>query len=172
MNPQESQNDRWFQAVVARYEGPLLRYAARLVGDVELGRDVVQDTLLQLCRKDRAAVDGHLAEWLFTVCRHRSLDVLRKEIHMTTLTAERAAAQESRELQLTAAAEQRETSQQVQQLLSELTQNQQEVVRLKFQVGLSYREISRITGLSVSNVGYLIHTAIQKLRQRLNIHCP
>ena len=42
-------------------------------------------------------------------------------------------------------------------------------MRLKFQNGLSYKEISRVTELSVSNVGYLIHTAIQKLRQQLEV---
>jgi hypothetical protein len=28
------------------------------------------------------AIDGHAAEWLFTVCRHRALDVARKENRM------------------------------------------------------------------------------------------
>jgi len=37
---------------------------------------------------------------------------------------------------------------------------------LKFQNGLSYREISRITNLSVSNVGVLIHTAIKTMRRQ------
>ena len=55
-----------------RYEGQLVRYAARITGDVERGRDVVQDAFLRLCREDRAKVDGHLAEWLFTVCRRRN----------------------------------------------------------------------------------------------------
>jgi RNA polymerase sigma-70 factor (ECF subfamily) len=49
-----------------------------------------------------------------------------------------------------------------------LPANQQEVVRLKFQNSLSYKEISAITGLSVTNVGYLLHTAIQTLRGKLN----
>jgi RNA polymerase sigma factor (sigma-70 family) len=52
-------------------------------------------------------------------------------------------------------------------LLSRLPPNQQEVVRLKFQNGFSYQEISRITSLSVSNVGFILHTAIKNLRQHL-----
>ena len=38
---------------------------------------------------------------------------------------------------------------------SRLPPNQQEVVRLKFQNGFSYQEISRITSLSVGNVGFI-----------------
>jgi RNA polymerase sigma-70 factor (ECF subfamily) len=51
--------------------------------------------------------------------------------------------------------------------LAGLPASQQEVIRLKFQNGLSYKDIGRITGHSVGNVGYLIHTGIKTLRQRL-----
>ena len=52
-------------------------------------------------------------------------------------------------------------------LLEQLPGNQQEVIRLKFQNGLSYREISGITGLSVSNVGVLIHYGLKAIRQKV-----
>ena len=52
-------------------------------------------------------------------------------------------------------------------LLGRLPPNQQEVVRLKFQNGFSYQEISRITALSVTNVGFILHTAIKALRQEM-----
>jgi RNA polymerase sigma-70 factor (ECF subfamily) len=52
-------------------------------------------------------------------------------------------------------------------LIGRLPHNQQEVVRLKFQNGFSYQEISRITDLSVTNVGFILHTAIKALRQQM-----
>ena len=63
--------------------------------------------------------------------------------------------------------ERRETEDHLLQLVAELSDNQQEVVRLKFQENLSYREIADVTGLSVSNVGFLLHTAVMKLRERM-----
>ncbi|HUT92280.1 MAG TPA: sigma-70 family RNA polymerase sigma factor [Thermoguttaceae bacterium] len=162
-----SDRGRWIRSVVDRYEGQLVRYAARITGDVERGRDVVQDAFLRLCREDRAQVDGHLAEWLFTVCRNRALDVKRKEKRMQSLPVDQAVKQPSGEPDQAIAAEVRDTADHVRRLLETLPENQQEVLRLKFQAGLSYREISRVTELSVSNVGYLIHTAIRKLRDKL-----
>ena len=53
-------------------------------------------------------------------------------------------------------------------ILSTLPANQQEVLRLKFQSDLSYQEISRITSLSVSNVGFLIHTGLKTIRERVH----
>ena len=59
------------------------------------------------------------------------------------------------------------TTRRVTKLIGTLPPNQQEVLRLKFEHGMSYAEISRITQLSVSNVGYLLHVAIKSLGQKL-----
>jgi RNA polymerase sigma factor (sigma-70 family) len=61
--------------------------------------------------------------------------------------------------------ENEETHERLLQMIGELPPNQQEVVRLKFQNGFSYKEIARITELSVTNVGFLIHTAVTRLRR-------
>ena len=90
---------------------------------------------------------------------------------MKTITEDQAARQESRENAQTDATETQDNAQQVLKLVGALSDNQKEVIRLKFQNGLSYRQISDITDLTVSNVGYLIHTAIQKLREQLKVNC-
>jgi RNA polymerase sigma-70 factor (ECF subfamily) len=63
--------------------------------------------------------------------------------------------------------EKRQEENRVLDAFAALSGKQQEVLRLKFQGGLSYAEISRVTGLSVSNIGYIIHTGIQALRTRV-----
>ena len=64
-------------------------------------------------------------------------------------------------------AERRESTARVLHLLDALPPGQREVIRLKFQNGFSYQEISRISGHSVSNVGYLIHVGLKSLRHQL-----
>ena len=56
------------RSILDRYERPLLQYAARLTGDTDRARDVVQETFIRLCAADRAGVEDHVAAWLFTVC--------------------------------------------------------------------------------------------------------
>ena len=156
------------QAAVARHQAPLLRYATRLLhGDADRARDVVQDTFVRLMAQPPEAVDGHVAEWLFTVCRNRTHDVQRKEGRMNQFAegqAERIVAVDPRPGATLERAEQHAA---VLKLISQLPHNQQEVVRLKFQNGFSYQEISRITSLSVGNVGFILHTALKALRQNL-----
>ena len=67
-----------------------------------------------------------------------------------------------------AAAETRksETIRSLLELVEQLPGRDKEIVTLKFQQGLSYREISDVTGLTVSNVGYVLHHALKELKQR------
>lgn len=155
-------------AAVARHRAPLLRYATRLLhGDASRAEDVVQDTFVRLMAQPPAQVDGHVAEWLFTVCRHRVMDILRKEGRMNLFAegqAERLVASEPRP---GAGLERAEQHAAVLRLIDRLPPTQQEVVRLKFQNGFSYQEISRITSLSVTNVGFILHTALKTLRRQM-----
>ena len=162
----ETDRDRapFVRGAVERFEGPLTLYAARLLGDADAARDVVQDTFLKLCVQDHAAVAPRLAEWLFTVCRNRALDVIRKENRMTRLSEEQVQRCLCPSPGPADVAERRELAHRAIGLLEALPVNQREVIRLKFQNGFSYQEISRISGHSVSNVGYLIHAGMKTLR--------
>ena len=88
---------------------------------------------------------------------------------MTTMSEDQAAAQPSREPDQRALTEARDTTDLVEELVKQLPNNQQDVMRLKFQNDLTYREISDVTELSVGNVGYLLHTALQRLRKDLKV---
>ncbi len=155
-------------ALMERYERPLVRYAARITHDVERARDVVQDTFVRLLSTERAPQDNHVAQWLFAVCRNRALDVIRKEKRMSTMSDSFADAQSSGEAAPPAAAEKRETYDRAVDALADLPDVQQEVVRLKFQNGFTYRQIAEITGRSASNVGFLLHTALKTIRGKLD----
>ncbi len=158
-------------ALLARYERPLVRYAQSVTGDVESARDVVQETFIKLARGEMR--DGtspgdearHTEAWLFTVTRNRALDHHRKfsRIIPMPLPEDRP----SGEPGPAAILEQHESANSLFALLDALSPNQREVIRLKFQNDLSYREIADITQLSVTNVGFLLHTGLKKLRELL-----
>jgi len=160
-------DSEWVRAAVAQYEAPLIRYALRFSGDLETARDIVQDTLLKLCRADRSEVEPHLAQWLYTVCRNRAVDVGRKEGRMNHSHTEVADLASERDAAPHAPAERAESYRRVLALLATLPPRQQEVIRLKFQEGLSYKEIAGITQLTANHVGVIIHEGIKTLRARL-----
>lgn len=158
----------WIRAAVDQYEGHLTRYAFRITRNLERAQEVVQETFLRLCRETAGELDGRLGEWLFTVCRNQAFDVYRKERRMTTFTAEQAEAVFSDHTPgPTAAVETSDEASRILFFIDQLPGPQQEVIRLKFQHGLSYQQISQVTGHSVSNVGFLIHRGLKTVRERM-----
>ncbi|MGL4419537.1 MAG: RNA polymerase sigma factor [Gemmataceae bacterium] len=161
----------WVTQAARQFERPLLAYVRRFVVDEHRGRDIVQDAFLQLLKQPRETIEPRLAEWLYTVCRRRAIDIHRKENRMSgfseTLDPPSLRAEPG------AAIEQADTTQAVFAQLAQLPGNQQEAVRLRFQQQFSYREIGSIMGLSESHVGVLLHQALTSLRRTFaepNLH--
>ena len=155
----------WVRDAVTRYQSPLIRYVCRMLGDIEQARDVVQDAFLRLCHQDQVLLEAEVRAWLYAVCRNRAIDILRKERRVVRMDEGDTENQVAAGPSAAEALEENQRRQHLNQAMKELTPPQQEVLRLKFGEGLSYREISRITGFSESNVGFLIHVGVKKLRE-------
>lgn len=164
--PPTADPDAAMRVVVRRYELPLTQYAQRITGCRERARDVVQDTFLRFGQQAPGSLGEEPAKWLFTVCRHRALDLCRKEQRMTYLDPAVTAAEPSADPSPADALARKEAAGFLLRILAKLPPRQQEVIQLKFQNGLSYQEISEVTQLSVSNVGFLIHKGIKALREQ------
>jgi RNA polymerase sigma-70 factor (ECF subfamily) len=151
------------------YESQLIAYANVLLnGDLERARDVVQDTFLRLYLAEAEKVRESVKPWLYTVCRNRAFDMLRKDSRLTfaedavlhSFSDERPDPSQS--------ADTHELYDRAWALLDGLSANQREVIRLKFLHDCSYKDIARITGLTTGNVGFLMHVGLKKLRELLN----
>lgn len=156
--------EKFIQQAIKDYESPLIGYASTILNDIDRARDVVQDTFTRLCQQDLAKVSEGIKSWLFTVCRNRALDVLRKDRRNEPLEDIRWKKVAGPGLQPDEEADQQERSGQLMGYLHRLTNNQREVIILKFQQGLSYKEIQTVTGLTSGNIGFLIHTGLKRLR--------
>ena len=156
--------DQFVEQALAEHEGALVGYAFGIVKDIETARDVVQDTFIKLYNQDPADLQKHLKTWLYTVCRNRALDILRKERRIVSIDEEQVARIESAGPSPRRQADLHERLQQLHDGLHALSPNQREVILLKYQQGLSYKEISSITGLTTGNIGFLLHNGLKKLR--------
>jgi RNA polymerase sigma-70 factor (ECF subfamily) len=149
-----------------RYEPRLLRYAHSLCHDLELSQDAVQDAFIRLARDIRRLEPGDFGAWLFSVCRNRLFDLMRRAGKQQPLDEGFAEEPDAAPLP-DAVAALREDAQHLQQLVARLPAAQRDVVRLRFIGGLSYQEIAGVTKQSAGTVGWLLHEALQSLRK----HC-
>src|SRR5690606_26325592 len=74
-------------ALVEAFQGPLLRYACRLVRDEDRAQDIVQEVFIQYLQSPPRAGDARqLSNWLFRVAHNRAVDLIRKESRMREQT--------------------------------------------------------------------------------------
>jgi RNA polymerase sigma-70 factor, ECF subfamily len=108
-------------------------------------------------RPDRAS----FGTWLFTVARNVAVDHYRSaRVSVPLEDAEGIAAGPTPE----EIAERRSDEERLARLLSGLPDRERELLALKYGAERTNREIARMTGLSESNVGTILHRTVQALR--------
>ncbi|MGD0092408.1 MAG: RNA polymerase sigma factor [Planctomycetota bacterium] len=161
-----------FGAFVERHEGPLLSFAAAFLRDDTLAQDVVQETFLRAAREPQRVLkcqaDGATERnWLLKVARDLSVDNLRRRASEKKAVAKLAAGAETSAQPADAAAQDAEESVRVRAAIDRLRPRLRELLILKVSEQKSYKEIAQITGLTVTNVGFLLHEAMQELGKGL-----
>lgn len=167
MNQSHFTHESSIRDLLAAYESKLIRYAWGITGSREQACDVVQDTFLKLCTTDRSSLDGKLVPWLYTVCRNRAFDVRKKEGRMNGLEPNIAEARPSTAPSPRVIAEHNEDRAAMMEVLGNLPEDQQEIFKLKFEHGMTYREISSVMEMPLSSVSVTLTKALRTMRLRL-----
>lgn len=174
MNPPEHRTEQervaQFESVVAAYEAALLRYAGRIVYDADAVQDVVQNTFIRMLHNWQGewAPGPELSSWLYRVAHNCAVDYLRRETRLQRLHLRHAAERSATEVSaVPGQSAVSEGAERAATALRTLSLREQQLVILKVYEEKSYKEISRITGLTVTNVGYILHHAMKKMAQEL-----
>ena len=110
-------------------------------------------------RKDMA----RFSTWLFTIAHNATVDFLRSRRHQVALEdAEDIAADGTPEEDAARDSDLRRLS----ALSASLSDREQELIALKYGAALDNRQISKLMRLSESNVGTILHRAVQTLRKQ------
>jgi len=149
-------------AVFAAEESGLLRYAIGLVGQRPVAEELVQEIFLRL-HQNWEQVDNPRS-WLYRGLRNLALNHLRDRKPATELKEDTAAADDLPSPEVLG---RNEAIGMMRLLLAEMPDEDRNLIRLKYQDDLKYQEISRRTGLSVSNVGYRLHHVLKGLADSL-----
>ena len=147
------------------YESLLISYAREITGELESAKDAVQETFLRLSSQNLNVLQPRLRPWLFVVCRNCALDHVRKIVKFSADPVEdheRASDDPAPDERAIASEEGRR----IWDLVAGLPLQQREIVKLKFEAGLSYKEMAETLKTSVSTIGVQLHEAMQTLRSR------
>jgi RNA polymerase sigma factor (sigma-70 family) len=156
-----------FEEIVRRYDGPLRRYAASIVGG--RSEDVLQDAfskaLPALCR-DEAQID--LRPWLFRIVRNTALNELRDNPPSPELLAETIGGSGNPAEEL----ERREQLAELIRRLRALPERPRAAIVMRELEGLGHAEIAAALGLSDGAARQAIYRARQALRNAAGLALP
>src|SRR5262245_17742769 len=175
MHPDQSSTEppraETIEELFVALESTLLAYAIRFVRELSLAEDIVQESFMRLHTQFNEVREPR--RWLYRTVHNLALNQLRQAGKIVSLDLraqpDRTVAPETHDPQPL-------PDEQIARLegiglvrlsLEALDERSRELVRLKFNENLSYKEISQRTGLSIGNVGYLLHHAIKAIASDL-----
>jgi RNA polymerase sigma-70 factor (ECF subfamily) len=164
--------ERWhddplaFEALVRRWERPVARILARLVGRADQVADLSQEVFLRLYHaRARYRENGKLAGWIYKITLNVAHDAGRRRRRAPVPLA----GHEPLDPAAPAAAlcQKREEAAAVTRALAELPEPQRVVLVLRHYEGMSFEEIARLTGTPATTLKSRFAAALTRLRARL-----
>lgn len=153
---------RAFAALYRRYVTPIYRYVYNRVGDTASAEDVTAQVFADALEAlPRYRERGRFAAWLFTIARRRCADHHRSA--EAALALDEAMDSPTGDTGPLAEVIQAESLRHLNALLTRLSEEQREMLRLRYAVGLTYREIGTIVGRSEAAVKMAMHRLLRRL---------
>jgi RNA polymerase sigma-70 factor, ECF subfamily len=155
-----------------RHAGLVYGIALKMLGNTQEAEDLVQDIFLNLARCSYDPKRGSFRTFLAVLTRSRTIDQIRSR-GAAQRTLERWKPDRSQEVESNLPFEyvsQAEQSQEVRAALAQLSDNQQQVLRMSYYDGLSQSEIAKRLELPLGTVKSIARRGLLKLRQTLTDH--
>ncbi len=152
-----------FEKIFRTHYDEMFRHARRILGDDSESKDVVSDVFAQLLHNKTDLREDTLKAFLLTNVRHRCINLLtHKQKGKAAITALRASSAVVDFNQPTTGKEQLDALHQfIDEKLSPLSQ---QVIRLRYEQGLKYREIAQVLGISEVSVHNHLSQSLSKMK--------
>jgi RNA polymerase sigma-70 factor (ECF subfamily) len=160
------------EQVFAALESPLLAYARRILGDFNAAEDIVQDAFMKLHAQFQKVTAPQA--WLYRTVHNLAIDYQRRASKVVLMSPP-SGDEESSPINDISDSQPMPDEQiarwegigLVRLVLETLDERSRELVRLRFNEDLSYKEIAERTKLTVGHVGYLLHHALKAIAVEL-----
>lgn len=157
-----------FAALFERSSDKLFRYGNKFVRDEELVKDCIQDVFVKLHQKRDKLPD--VANPFFYLCislKNNLIDNISQSNRMVSVPPEELPFH----IELVYDEEQPEEDmlEKFEEVINLLSDRQKEAIYLRYQMELSYEEISKLLGINYQSTRNLIHRALEKVRTTMDL---
>jgi RNA polymerase sigma-70 factor (ECF subfamily) len=155
-----------FAALVERWQQPIGRFLAHLVGDAERVDDLVQEVFLRVYEAgSRYRETGAFSTWLYRIALNAARDAGRRRRHapLSLVGVEPRSCWPAPEK----VCEQQELAEIVARAVAELPERLRLVLVLRHYEEMPFEEMARLTGTPASTLKSRFTAALERLRHRL-----
>ena len=158
-----------WEAVYREYLPRVYNFFRYRMGDASLVEDLTSDVFEKAWRgRTRFRRDlGAFSTWLFTIARNTATDYFRRNERDIPLEAVR---EQQDPVSIEETTQRRHDFARLNALLPQLPSRERELIAFKYGAELTNREIARLTRLSESNVGTILHRTVEKLRIEMEVN--
>ena len=156
--------------IITEYEMPLLHYANRILRNQGAASDIVQEVFIKYVRfrQKNNDVIQNVSAWLYRVTYNLSLDYIRKHQRVQEIDDEMIEnVGDSNNGNPASQLSKKDAESTAWKMVRTLNDREREIVTLKVIEDKSYKEISGIMEISVSNVGFILHATLKKLAKMM-----
>ena len=155
-----------FARLYDEYLDKVYRYIQYRVNNMQLAEDLTSTVFEKaLVNFDKFSNDrASFSTWIFSIARNVVIDHYRVSSKRQTIPLEELADQSSGEQSPEEQVERKDERERLNLCLAGLSDEEREIIQLKFGAELNNRVISKMLGLSESNVGTKLYRAVRKLR--------
>jgi RNA polymerase sigma-70 factor (ECF subfamily) len=155
-----------FARLYDEYLDKVFRYIQYKVNNIQLAEDLTSTVFEKaLANFSKYSNDRALfSTWIFSIARNVVIDHYRVSRKRKALSLEEVTAQSSSNMSPEEEVEREDEREKLRVCLAKLSEEEQEIIQLKFGAELNNRQISKMLGVSESNVGTKLYRAIRKLR--------
>ena len=155
-----------FKKEIVRLQPMMQHTAEKIVGDPDNAADAVQEAVINLWEKRDSLSQGKDTERLcLTVVKRRSIDMLRRQKPIADIEAENLML-----LEIPEEDPWEERYQRARKLVDQLPERQRNAILMKYEEGLSNKEIEQATGMSSTHLYATLSRAYKALRNAINQH--
>lgn len=147
--------------------GRLISVAQRIVRRRELAEEVVQDAFVLIWQNAGSydAALGSARGWIYTIVRHRALNVIRDGAREDLLDPEQMDTAKERESVVEDAFEQLATSSRLRGCLEAIEREKRESLLLSYVAGYSHGEIAGLLGIPVGTAKSWVRRGLVALKE-------
>jgi RNA polymerase sigma-70 factor (ECF subfamily) len=156
-----------FAEIYERCQPPIYRYIFYQLGDATTAEDLTSEVFIRLVEKiDRFTYRGRpLLAWLYTIARNLVTDHRRRAGKTQPLTPDSQLTDEAVDIEGSVLG--KLTQRRLASAITQLTEDQRQVILLRFIEGLDNATAAAILGKSVNAIKALQHRALTSLRRIL-----